>query len=53
MTADATVVVCPNCGRKNRAPAAATGSSMFDGVSRACSRPGRWTMTFRNRPISE
>ncbi|HZM43077.1 MAG TPA: thioredoxin [Acidimicrobiales bacterium] len=26
MTADASVVVCPNCGRKNRVPAAAAGT---------------------------
>jgi thioredoxin 2 len=26
LTADASVVVCPNCGRKNRVPAAAAGT---------------------------
>ena len=44
---------CSAFARLTHSTSSNSSSSAFDGVSRVCSRPGRWTMTLRSLPTSE
>ena len=44
---------CSAFARATHSTSSNSSSSAFDGVSRVCSRPGRWTITLRSLPTSE
>src|SRR5688572_14157622 len=44
---------CSSIARLTQMTSSNSSSSALEGVSRACSRPGRWTMTLRSLPTSE
>ena len=48
-----TNAACSTLALRTQMTSSKSRSSAFSGVSRRCSRPGRWTMTLRSLPTSE